>query len=71
LAIEYTVLLVQKRKRLEQSLAHVGRDRRWRLGSADQLGALEIHRNQFSESTAEIDENGQGSHTQLSVISSQ
>jgi hypothetical protein len=41
------------------------------LGSADQLGALEIHRNQFSESTAEIDENGQGAHTQLSVIGSQ
>jgi hypothetical protein len=37
------------------------------LGSADQLGALKIHRNQFSESTAEIDENGEGAHTQLSV----
>jgi hypothetical protein len=41
------------------------------LGSADQFGALEIQRNQLGKRTAEIDENGEGAHTQLSVISDQ
>jgi hypothetical protein len=56
------MMLVQKRKSLQQPLAHVGRDGGWSLGSAEQLGALEVHRNELGESAAEIDEDREGRH---------
>jgi hypothetical protein len=60
---------MQVAKRLQQTFAHVGKHRGGRLAPAHQPGVVEIDGGDFCESAAEINEDGEGGHTQMSVVS--
>ena len=60
---------MQFAERLQQAFANVGKHRRRRLAPAHQPGGVEIDGGDFGKGAAEIDEDSEGSHTQVSVVS--